>query len=479
MAITIGVALVSWSLLSFIFKDKERAGLLVSLVLLLFFSYGHFYNAMENFHFIAMVGRHKILLAVWGGLFVLGAYFSIKTRKDLHNITSLLNIVAVSLVALSLINIGAYELKRGALHDSVSAGNLGTDPVQLENVTALPNIYYIILDGYARGDILQEMYQYENADFLEYLTEKGFYVAGRSNANYSQTSLSLASSLNLSYLDDLVDHLGTESDNRLPLEKMIKNNSAYNLLKQCDYQFVTFSSGYSATEIRDAGIYMTPGWSLSEFQNVFINTTPIPVLMDKLPGKSQYDLHRDRLLYIMDHLADTTEIDSPIFVFAHIIAPHPPFVFGEHGERINPGRNFLLADGAQYANLTQDEYMKNYIGQLIFVNEKIKETIDAILSSSSEPPVIILQGDHGPGSMLDWENPDQTILRERMPILNAYYLPGEDGHEQLYDEITPVNTFRVIFNQYFGMNYELLQDKSYFSGWFHPYDLVDVTGEIR
>jgi len=25
----------------------------------------------------------------------------------------------------------------------------------------------------------------------------------------------------------------------------------------------------------------------------------------------------------------------------------------------------------------------------------------------------------------------------------------------------------------------LLQDKSYFSGWFHPYDLVDVTGEIR
>ncbi len=78
--------------------------------------------------------------------------------------------------------------------------------------------------------------------------------------------------------------------------------------------------------------------------------------------------------------------------------------------------------------------------------------------------------------MLDWENPDETSLRERMSVLNAYYLPN-NGHKQLYDEITPVNTFRIIFNYYFNMNNELLEDRNYFSGWFHPYNFIDVTDD--
>lgn len=479
MAITTGFALLAWFLLRFALKDKEKAGLLVSVALSLFFSYGHFYDAMKSLHFVAMFGRHKVLIGVWAIFFVLGSYFIIRTSRDLHDFTRLTNVVAASLVVISLINVGAYELKtRKAWQHDRSSENLGPNPIRSVNTAILPNIYYIILDGYAREDVLQEMYQYENFEFLNDLSEKGFYVAGGSKSNYSQTSLSLASSLNLVYLDDLVNRVGMESDNRIPLEEMIRNSSVHGFLRQYGYTFVTFSSGYAATEIRNADIYMTPGWSLSEFQNVLINTTPIPVLLDKLPGRSQYDLHRDRILYIFDHLAETTEMGSPVFVFAHILAPHPPFVFGENGEPVKSNGDFGLMDGAQWMDITRDEYRENYRRQLIFVNEKARETIDEILSNSPEPTIIVLQADHGPGSRLDWENPDEVFLKERMSILNAYYLPDSD-YKQLYDGITPVNTFRLIFSQYFHADYELLKDESYFSGWFHPYKFMNVTDDVE
>ena len=64
--------------------------------------------------------------------------------------------------------------------------------------------------------------------------------------------------------------------------------------------------------------------------------------------------------------------------------------------------------------------------------------------------MIIIQGDHG----LDTE--------ARMAILNAYYLPG-DGAKMLYPTITPVNSFRVVFNAYFGQEYPILPDTSLYS----------------
>jgi hypothetical protein len=69
------------------------------------------------------------------------------------------------------------------------------------------------------------------------------------------------------------------------------------------------------------------------------------------------------------------------------------------------------------------------------------------------------------------------MLRESISILNAYYLPGVDS-SQLYDSISPVNTFRLIFNTYFGEDYELLDDRTYYSPYWQPYDFYDVT-EIK
>jgi hypothetical protein len=227
---------------------------------------------------------------------------------------------------------------------------------------------------------------------------------------------------------------------------------------------------------------MTPGLCLSDFQNVLISATPLPFLLDLLPNRSQYDLRRRELHYIFDKVPEMAEISSPTFVFAHLIAPHPPFVFGAYGEPVQPNRQFSGAEGSDFLSLggTTGEYIRDYKRQLIYTNEKTKEMIDRIISNSPEPPVIILQSDHGPASALDWENISNTdlSLKERMCILNAYYLPDCD-HAQLYDEITPVNTFRVVFNQYFGTEYGLLRDQSYFSTMRRPYKFINITDRIN
>jgi hypothetical protein len=91
--------------------------------------------------------------------------------------------------------------------------------------------------------------------------------------------------------------------------------------------------------------------------------------------------------------------------------------------------------------------------------------------------LIILQGDHGPCCFLHHTSLDDTYLQDRMSILSAYYLPGGAGRE-LYDTITPVNSFRVVFNHCFGTGYKVLPDRSFYSSVTTPYKFIDVTDQI-
>jgi hypothetical protein len=348
-----------------------------------------------------------------------------------------------------------------------------------EEAVPLPDIYYIILDGYGRADILANLFDYDNTEFLDYLTAKGFYVAHESRSNYCQTLLSLASSLNLTYLDGLVRQIGVEYGGAGPVADMVNNSAVFHFLERHGYELVTFSSGYPGTEIRNADRYLTPRWYPDEFQVTLINMTPIPLVLNAL--YDMHDWHRERILYTFENLPDASELPGPTFVFAHIIAPHPPFVFGPNGERIAPELQFVLADGShliERRGMTREEYVAQYRGQLMFINSRVRGAVDAILSTSQRPVIIVLQADHGPGSMLDWDDPNNTDLEERLSVLNAYYLP-DDGDKYLYDAITPVNTFRVIFNHYFGTDLELLDDESYFSTAARPYAFINLTPSGR
>lgn len=468
IVVTILFTLVCWILLSLFIKNKQKAELIISVFLLWFFSYGHFFKGIIGF-------------SIWFIIVTLSVIFFIKVCKNLIIFTKLFNIISFTLVLISIVNIYAYKfVKRYIKYEDFNLENIEVKHLDLEKSYIYPNIYYIILDGYARADILKEIYNYDNTELLDYLIQKGFYIAEKSSSNYVQTYLSIPSSLNFKYHDDLVEQIGVESDNFAPLQYITRYNRVSRFLRRQGYVFIAFSSGYSPTEMRNADFYMTCGWSLNEFQNIIINITPIPEVLNRLLN-SQYILHRKRIIYIFESLVDLPELKVPIFVFAHILAPHPPFVFGKQGEKVNTKRKFTIADGSHLVNpggLSKNEYIENYRNQITFINNKIKITVAGILENSVRPTVIIIQSDHGPGSMLDWEDIGNTNLKERFSILNAYYLP-QSGYLDLYDEITPVNTFRIVFNNYFGTDFELLPDESYYSTWSCPYKLINVNNKIN
>jgi hypothetical protein len=119
-----------------------------------------------------------------------------------------------------------------------------------------------------------------------------------------------------------------------------------------------------------------------------------------------------------------------------------------------------------------------YTSQLAYVNSRIIQAVDGILANSQTPPIIILQGDHGPGAYLQQEDPEDTCLQDRLSILNACYLPADGGVPPVYDSMTPVNTFRVILDFYFGTSYGPLPDECFFVTKSEPYKFIGVTGEM-
>jgi len=476
-AIVLGFTLLLVLLSRLIFRDIKKAAILISISLVLFFSYGHIYDLITDWHINSFtIGRHRYLMLAWGFLFTCSAYLTIRTRRDLHNVTTTLNIVALSLVVIPLLNIGVYELKTKNTWQDTSKSMEGSETTTTNpgNGSAFRDIYYIILDGYASSATLKEVYGYDNQNFIDYLISKDFYIASKSRSNYAITFLSLASSLNMKYVNYLTDMVGIESIDRTLPYQMIEDSKVMNVLKLTGYKFIHFSSGWGATDrnrYADLDIHCGMG---NEFLMVLIQTTmlnPFERYFAFIKGDA-----RKRILCTFSELAKVHRIEGPKFVFAHINSPHPPYLFGANGEPVPDAK--LKMSGSVW------KQKEKYLNQLIFVNKKVEMIVDEILIKSESFPIIILQSDHGPASTFTdpdsggWERPTENMLRERTRIFNAYYLPSGGDH-LLYDSMTPVNTFRLIFNFYFNTTYELLNGRTYYSTYTRPYEFINVTDKVK
>jgi len=475
LLIALGLTLLLFLAFGLLFRNNQKTGILVSLILILFSTYGRAFDGVEKWRIGSMVlgGRHGYLLSAWGLLFILGAYFTVKTRIRLRNLTKIMNVAAASLIAISLLNIGTYEFKEKFFwRGDVSVGNKELHAPEPGKTAGLRDIYYIILDEYAGFGTLKEVYGYDNREFAGYLVKKGFYIAYNSRSNYGMTFLSLASSLNMEYLDPVAGIVGVDSlDRRIPSD-MIQNSKVSKFLRSKGYKFINFRSGWGATGRNAYADLDVECGKLDEFQKVLIQTTILRPLEQYFVENES----RTRILRTFSKLAEVHKIKGPKFVFAHIVCPHGPFVFGVNGEPVSGTELAILS----YMSVSE----KPYLDQLIAISKKAEILVDDILAGSETPPIIIVQSDHGPDSTFtdhagDWgEHPTGKNIRERFGILNAYYLPS-GGKDLLYDSITPVNTFRAIFNRYFNMAEKLLPDRSFYSTYTRPYKFTDVSATPR
>lgn len=337
----------------------------------------------------------------------------------------------------------------------------------------LPDIYYIILDGYARDDVMRSHFDLDISPFLDHIESRGFYVARQSPANYCQTPLCLSSSLNGVYLDEMVKNLQTD---QTMLREFIGRNNVLATLRPLGYRWVTFATGFDPVDHPEADRYFTPTPYWSEFYRMALGLTPLYRLAGDPSRRNTLTASRARINYVFDHLPDIARDPAPTFTYAHIICPHPPMIFGPNGEDVSQtiDRRLLYANKAIAEPVPPEVFRRAYRDQAAYITKRVGQAIDAILDASPEPPIIIVQSDHGSELNLDPTSSRQTDLHERMSILNAYHFPGR-RYDSLHEGISPVNSFRAVFNTFFGARLPMLPDRSYFSTGMSPYVFEDVT----
>jgi len=461
LAASLACSVVFFLAFRFALKNPAKAGLLVSLLLLWFLSFGHIAGMVAVWTEGIFNRSLFFATAVLVGLAV---FLIVRSRRDFRGLTRVLNVVSATLVVFNLASVGQTLARRP--HVDIDKG------VKVSRqATARPNIYYIVLDAYTRADILREVFSFDNSGFLSGLETRGFVIADRSYANYNLTHQSLASSLNFTLLDLVAKDIGGASSDREPLYGMIRENRAMAFLKSRGYRLVTVSSSIEPTDIRSVDRYFGFAQSDSEFRTVLLNTTPLSLFVKPGRDGSSYDSHRKRILNAFRALEEAPREKGPFFLFVHIMSPHPPFVFGPDGEPVEPDYLFSMVDADRLhggGEAAVRDYIVRYREQLAFLNKKILEAVDAILSRSPEPPIIILQGDHGSRAYTDLDRPEASYFKENLAILNAYHLPG-DGRALVYPGLSPVNTFRLVFKHYFGAELDLLEDRSAWCTWRRPY----------
>jgi hypothetical protein len=448
-------------LIYLVIKDLRKAGLLTSLFLILFFSYGHVYQVVELMEIFDLnIGRHRYLIPLYATLGTIGLWLIVKRIRDTRYATQVFNVISLILLLFPVVQILSFRVRLSSgekAAQKLSGASVGYELVRSDN---LPDIYYLVLDTYTREDALLRDFNFDNSDFLSELRQRGFYVADCSRSNYGYTQGSITAALNLKYLPDLNEDL---SDLGLGIEDiwvLLKQSTVRRKLETIGYQTVAFDTGYEWSQLRDADYYYGVGntpfslEAVTPFEAMLLKSTGVLILTD-----FQSKLFVDRLksinfphaeyvqaqLFILEQIATLPTIEAPTFTFAHILIPHGPYVFDPEGN-IREDSGYY---GGDLAGPINERYLiDGYTGEIQFVNSRILEIVDQLLEKSYPAPIIIVHGDHG----LRDEN--------RFQILNAYYLP-DDGSSMLYPQISPVNSFRVVFDTYFGTDLGLLPDMSF------------------
>ena len=470
-----GVSLIVLLIGGWMWRDWQKAGLVASGLLVWWWWYGFVAELVRGSDFGNWWRSGYVVAPVMGGILVGGAIWIIKKDLGINSWTKWLNVMSVVLIVSGVSRIGwQLWLRKGEIKVETMIVNQAGKQARLK-----PDIYYIILDRYGSQGVLEKGYKFDNSEFMNYLKNKGFYVADQSTANYLKTGPSLASSLNMEYINYLESQLGAESDNLLPLYRKLHDYKVWRLLKNQGYTFIHAGSFWEHTshnEYADINynLYPLPEFTMLVYKNSLLY--PVGVRWSLFDDRK---LQWQRVQYIFGKLQKVPEMKQPTFVFAHILVPHDPYVFDAEGRYMDKEQE------------NGESYRDGYVGQVRYVNGQIKKLVENLIKDSETPPVIVIQGDEGyfPERYVerqklglddfDWTKATDEELKEKMGILNVYYV-SEAAKKLLYKEITPVNSFRIIFKSYFGEQMELLPDKNYIhADDLHPYKFSEVTDKLK
>lgn len=464
------LTLLIYSLFGFIYKDWKKSSLFVSVALIVFYGFHFFSNAylvpiarFTEQYFYKFRVRYFLVLAILLLIFIF--YIILRTKKIPTFLTRFLIIPLIAiyiyffLAVLPLASTLNHEkCKWDEQREKILNKHLSEFAIP-KNRQDLPDVYYIILDMYTSEKILKQDHDWDISWFIKKLKDKGFYVAQNSFSNYGNTALSISSFLNMNYHD----HMDLNVIFGFGLYKM-KSNVAVKFFENLGYNYIHAGASSLFTCVPFNSKKYAPSFKNSFKNSIYRLLRPfgyLSVVFGCWSILNYYWLDSEFYRHYLAGLKSFSDLESsinekgPKFVFAHVMCPHGPYVFDKDGNYCGVGK-------------ADEEYA--YAHQVEFASKKIDKILDKILSKPGKKPIIILKGDHGVShvDMILSEKAGVCLVdlpkraHEMFPILNAFYFPDKQGNEIIYDSISPVNEFRLIFNKYFGTNFERLKDSSFF-----------------
>jgi hypothetical protein len=332
-----------------------------------------------------------------------------------------------------------------------------------------PDVFVLLLDGYPRADTLTRDFGLDNSAFEHGLEELGFRVAEDARSNYTKTWLTMASMLNASYLDSVVDGDrvagGVGQQTRLA-QSMIDDSSVLDYFRARGYEVVSIPSSVRTATVT-SGVRVVDNGAINPLESALLagslvgRALPSPVV-DFLAGDARA-LIFDQFA-ALEHLARPEA--QPRLVITHIQNPHPPFVLGQDQEYLKACFPYCsIWSTTPEGTMTPRSEFESRLGiQLQHLNDLVIQAVRRIVENNPEAIVLVLS-DHGiRHSLTDDAEQFRILFAARTgSVPNAFP-----------EDISLVNVFRTLLSHYFGEELTPLPYRGWLSDWFDPLLLQPV-----
>ena len=423
----IAISIAVWVVITKIIKNGNKAALITGVGVAFFFYFGYLQDAL-----FYPLNKTSVLMIISIIVFIISAIYFVKSKKNFALSIKIANVFTVTMILFTLIQF----VIPGALAEK-------------------PNVYHIILDEYTDNEILLKQFGYNNEKFLEFLNKNGFYMPDKSFSTFGSTPDELNLILNMDYPISS----GWVSD----AYQDLKTNKVMSTFSDQNYSVIETNSAMRWKDFSDVDTHLCYDVDFinSEFLDQVLRKSIIRYFMEQ----HQTDTRRDIVRCTFNELSEIAlQSNGPTYVFAHLYVPHPPFIFGPNGENVTP-------DHREISGLQSWENPQGYINQLIYATNQVSIVIKNIVKNDPNA-IIIVQGDTGTLTGTDFSTTTMKDIYQSHSILYAVRIPDINNLES----VIPVNTYRIIFNNYFNMNYEYLEQHIYTNQndvW------VEITEKLR
>ena len=429
----VSVSIIIWIVIRKIIKNGNKAALITGVGVVFFFYFGYVQDALKGILVSNIpVNKTSILVPISIIIFIILTIYFIKSKNNFESIIKIANVVSITLILVVCVQF----IIPGASAEK-------------------PNVYHIILDEYTDNEILTKKFGYNNEKFLEFLNNNGFYMHDKLFSTFGSTVKELNVILNMEYPKKL----------RWMSEdyESLNNNKVMSIFSNQDYSVIETNSMMRWKNFSDVDTKLCYDTNFinSEFLDQVLGKSIIRYFLEKY----QQDTRRDTVRCTFNVLNEITlKTDGPKYVFSHVYVPHPPFLFGPNGENVIPDRR-------EISGLQSWENPQGYVNQLIYATNEITVVIKNIVKNDPNA-IIIVQGDTGTLTGTDISKKTMKEIYQAHSILYAVRIPDVEDS----DYMIPVNTYRIIFNNYFNMNYDYLEYHSYLV--HNDSNMEDITKKL-